>query len=181
MNRSRTHQSLEHKADRRVRELYRYYQPGGSSGLIPSWLRTDEDLPSSGSTRTPCTPAAGDGSSQGSSSGTARPSTAIGPDPLVLGSTNDTLTSFAQLAALRLNAERAFIVVLDRDRQYILAEATKSVNINDKTVYDHNDNLWIGSTGSRRAWSLCQVSIRNSDALIFLERPHPLKALHSID
>ena len=158
MEPSKTQQSVEHQADRRVRELYRYYQPAGPSGLIPSWLPPGEDLPSSGSAGTPGTPA-GDGSTDGNSSATLRTATAIGPEALVLGSTNNTLTSFAQLAALRLNAERAFICVLDRDRQFILAEATKSVNLNDTSVHDHNDNLWIGSTGSRRAWSLCQVSI----------------------
>lgn len=158
----RTERSVEHRADRRVRELYRYYQPAGASGLVPSWLPRGEDLPSSGSAGTPSTPAAGDGSTHGSSSAISRPSTALGPEALVLGSNNNTLTSFAQLAALRLNAERAFIVVLDRDRQYILAEATKSVNLNDQSVHDPKDNLWIGSTGSRRAWSICQVSIQDS-------------------
>jgi hypothetical protein len=159
MEPSRKQQSVEHKADRRVRELYRYYQPAGSAGLIPSWLPPSEDLPSSGSAGTLSTPTAG---ADGSSSATLRSSTAVGPEGLVLGSTNNTLTSFAQLAALRLNAELAFICVLDRDRQYILAEATKSVNLNDKSVHDHQDNLWIGSTGSRRTWSLCQVSIQGS-------------------
>jgi hypothetical protein len=158
MKPSRTHQSVIHKADRRVRELYRYYQPAGSAGLIPSWLAPSEDLPSSGSAGTPSTPATGDSLTRCSSSATSRPSTAIGPEDLVLGSPNNTLTSFAQLAALRLDAERAFICVLDRDRQYILAEATKSVNLNDKSVHDHQGNLWIGSTGSSRAWSLCHVS-----------------------
>ncbi len=152
----RKQQSVEHRADRKVRELYRYYQPAGS-GLDPSWL-SQEDLPSSSSAGTPSTPAAGDGSTHGSSSATSRPSTALGPEALVLGSNNNTLTSFAQLAALRLNVDRAFIVVLDRDCQYILAQATKSVNLNDQSVHDHKDSLWIGSTGSRRAWSICQVN-----------------------
>lgn len=161
---TRAQQSAQHKADRRARELYRYYQPaslgglGGLAGLISSWLPTGEDLPSSGSTGTPNTPPV-NGSGNSNNSATPRPLTAIGPDALVLGTSNSTLTSFAQLAALRLNVERAFICVLDRDMQFILAEATKSVNLNDTSVHDQEDELWLGSSGSQKAWSCCQVSL----------------------
>ncbi|KAJ5153209.1 uncharacterized protein N7482_009687 [Penicillium canariense] len=153
---SRTKRTVEHSADRRVRELYRYYQPAGPSGLIPSWLPTVENLHSSVSSGTPSTPVTGDGSTNGSGSVSSRSSTAVGPEALVLGVSNNTLTSFAQLAALRLNVERAFICVLDRDRQYILADSTKTDNLNSKSVHDQKDNLSVGSTASRKAWSLCQ-------------------------
>lgn len=150
-------QKIEHNADRRVRELYRYYQPAGPIGIVPSWLPTNEDLPSSSSAGTPIITPPVDGSGNSNSSTTSRPSTAIGPEALILGTSNNTLTSFAQLAALRLNADRAFICVLERDKQFILSEATKSVNLNDNSIYDHEDELWLGSTTSRKAWSMCQV------------------------
>lgn len=150
----------QHNADRRARELYRYYQPAGPVGVIPSWLSADDCSPSSDSTGTPQvnTPPTQDGSCGSNSSTTSGPSTAMGPEALVLGTSNNTLTSFAQLAALRLNVERAFICVLDRDQQFMLAEATKSVNLNDSSLHDRHDQIWMGSTGGQKAWNLCQVS-----------------------
>ncbi|KAJ5538198.1 hypothetical protein N7494_007677 [Penicillium frequentans] len=149
----------QHNADRRARELYRYYQPAGPVGVIPSWLATDECLssPNSSATSQVNTPPTRDGSCGSNSSTTSGPSTAMGPEALVLGTSNNTLISFAQLAALRLNVERAFICVLDRDQQFMLAEATKSVNLNDASVHDRHDQIWMGSTGGQKAWNLCQV------------------------
>lgn len=153
---------VEHGADRRARELYRYYQPDSLTRGLPAWLSTagDGHGRSSSSTASSSTPVR-DGSVAGNSSSSAssNPSTAIGPEVLVLGLSNNTLNSFAQLAALRLNVERAFICVLDRDMQYILSEATKSMNLNDNAVHDHKDALWSGSTSARKAWSVCKVSL----------------------
>ncbi|KAF7718723.1 Uncharacterized protein PECH_004295 [Penicillium ucsense] len=156
MESSRMQQSLEHSADRNVRELYRYYQPAGATTLIPSWLRLGEDVPSASSTGHTSTPTIGDGSSRGGGSAASTPSTTIGPEALVLGATNNTLTSFAQLAALRLNVERACIAVLIRDRQYILAEATRSVSLNDKNVSDEKEFTWAEPASAHKAWSICQ-------------------------
>ncbi|KAJ6114901.1 hypothetical protein N7486_000679 [Penicillium sp. IBT 16267x] len=152
-----TARKTQHNADRRARELYRYYQPAGPVGVIPSWLSTDERLPSHHSTVN--TPPIRDGSCGSNSSTTSGPSTAIGPEALILGTSNNTLTSFAQLAALRLNVERAFICVLDRDQQFMLAEATKSVNLNDTSLHDRHDQIWMGSTGGQKAWNLCQDTV----------------------
>ena len=158
---SRTQQSVEHRADRRVRELYRYYHPAGVPSVVPSWLPSGEDLPSSrsgSSSGSPDTLAVLDDSGGSNSSATSRPSTACGPETLILGSSNNTLTSFCQLAALRLDVERAMICVFDRDTQFILAEATKSVNLNDTSVHNQNDELWLGSSASKKSWKCCQVS-----------------------
>ncbi|KAJ5162206.1 hypothetical protein N7492_007598 [Penicillium capsulatum] len=144
----------QHAADRRVRELYRYYQPAAPPGVIRSWLSAGEDLPPAGPAGSPNTPPVDDARGSNSSA-TPTPSTALGPEELVLGSSNITLRSFAQLAALRLNAQRALICVLDRNTQYILSEATKTVNLNDSSVHDPKDALWLGTTGSTKAWSLC--------------------------
>jgi hypothetical protein len=69
------------------------------------------------------------------------------------------MTSFAQLAALRLNVERVFITVLDRDVQHVIAEATKSLNLNDPSIHDENDNVWLGAPDTRKTWSVCKVSL----------------------
>ncbi|KAJ5639609.1 uncharacterized protein N7484_007471 [Penicillium longicatenatum] len=156
-----TGQKTQHNADRRTRELYRYYQPAEPLGVIPSWLSADEAFPSPVSTGTSQsnTPPIRNSSCGSNSSSTSGPSTAVGPESLVLGTSNNTLTSFAQLAALRLNVERALICVLDRDQQFMLAEATKSVNLNDTSLHDGRDQIWMGSTGGQRAWNLCQDTL----------------------
>ncbi|KAJ5111071.1 hypothetical protein N7532_001606 [Penicillium argentinense] len=161
MEETRPKQGIEHGEDRRVRELYRYYQPVGPTSFLPVWLSAGENATSgsTGSSNTPQNEGSVEGNS--SSSATSGPSTAIGPEELVLGLSNNTLTSFAQLAALRLNVERAFICILDRDAQYMLSEATKSVNINDNSIHDHKDAIWSGTTGSRKTWNLCRVSIQD--------------------
>jgi hypothetical protein len=158
--------SAEHSADRRVRELYRYYHPAGAPPVIPSWLPDGEDSPSAdtgssrngSSTGSPDSQPGRDDSVASNSSATSRPSTTTGPETLILGSSNNTLTSFCQLAALRLDVERAMICVFDREAQFILAEATKSVNLNDTSIHKNNDELWLGSSASKKAWKCCQVS-----------------------
>lgn len=154
---SRTHQRVEHSADRRVRELYRYYQPLEQPSSTPSWLPESEVVPATGTTGLPDTPPVTDGTASASGSVSSRPSM-IGPETLVLGTCNRTLTSFAQLAALRLDMERALVCVLDRDMQYIIAEATKTVSL-DYSGSVSKDEIWLGKTENRKAWSLCQVSI----------------------
>ncbi|KAJ5555051.1 Sensor histidine kinase/response regulator [Penicillium sp. DV-2018c] len=138
----RTHREDIHNADRRARELYRYYQPPPRPGTVSSWLPAAADgfpfSPNLGSTLTPPI-SEGSGSLPSDSSGSSRPATALGAEVLVLGTTNSTLTSFAQLAALRLNVERVLISVLDRDVQHIIAEATKSLNLNDSSIHDASD------------------------------------------
>lgn len=78
-----------------MRELYRYFRLRGQSTLSSSVLAEDAALPEA---RAPAdTP------------GTAATTTVVDPDALVLDNSNKTLNSFAQLAALQLNVERALI------------------------------------------------------------------------
>ena len=158
--------SVEHSADRRVRELYRFYRPASVPNVIPSWFPSGEDVPSAGSrssrnsssTGSPDTQPGTDDSGASNSSATSRQSTATGPEALILGSSNNTLISFCQLAALRLDVERAMICVFDRDAQFILAEATKSMNLSDNSIHKNDDELWLGSSAIKKSWKCCQVS-----------------------
>ncbi|PGH29791.1 hypothetical protein GX50_07462 [[Emmonsia] crescens] len=60
-------------------------------------------------------------------------------------SSRDTaLTAFAQLGALRLNARRATISLFDRCYQHILAEATRTLSLQDDTLHEPGDQLWLG-------------------------------------
>jgi hypothetical protein len=151
-----------HNADRRARELYRYYQPASQAKAVPSWLPTNDEFPFSAISETTITPPISERLVPSHGSATFRPATATGSEALVLGTPNNTMTSFAQLAALRLNVERVFISVLDRDVQHIVAEATKSLNLNDPSVYEDNDNIWLGVSNSRKIWSVCKVSFAHS-------------------
>ncbi|KAJ5473035.1 hypothetical protein N7530_007036 [Penicillium desertorum] len=150
----RARQDDLHNADRRARELYRYYKPASQAEVVPTWLPANDGFPFSANSGNIITPPISEGSMP-SHNAPSRPASA-GSEALVLGTSNSAMTSFAQLAALRLNAERVFIAVLDRDQQHIIAEATKSVNLNDPSIHDDDDNVWLGASDTRKAWSVCK-------------------------
>lgn len=55
------------------------------------------------------------------------------------------LSAHAQLAAWRLDAERAMISLIDEETQYFVAESTKTVHLDDVEKYDHpEDAIWAG-------------------------------------
>lgn len=62
------------------------------------------------------------------------------------------LTAHAQLAAWRLNAERAMVSLIDEETQYFVAESTKTVHLDDAEQYeDPEDAIWAGV--STAIWS----------------------------
>jgi len=92
----------EYEADRQAREVYRYFQPSNPAALNPGWLPFGSDSASIPDFSTAVPSAAPDFPDS--------ETTAV--EAGVLSSPNMTLTSFAQLAALRLNAQRAFITYI---------------------------------------------------------------------
>lgn len=56
------------------------------------------------------------------------------------------LTAFAQLGCLRLNAKRGIVTLLDKTKQYILAEATKSLSLLTDSQHVPGDELWFGNS-----------------------------------
>lgn len=56
------------------------------------------------------------------------------------------LTAFAQLVALRLNARRAMISLFDREKQYVIAEATRTLSLQKDAVHAPCDDLWFGAS-----------------------------------
>ncbi|KAI3132141.1 hypothetical protein CBS147325_8848 [Penicillium roqueforti] len=77
-----------------------------------------------------------------------------------LSSPNTTLTSFAQQAAIRLNAQRAFITILNHDSQFIIAEATKTTNIGNSKLYTaEGDGLFAGTSTLPNAWNICWETV----------------------
>ncbi|KAL3472386.1 hypothetical protein BJX99DRAFT_262373 [Aspergillus californicus] len=78
-------------------------------------------------------------------------------------SSNDTtLTALAQLGALRLNAQRCMISLFDRRTQYILAEATRTLSLQDDRVHVDGDALWLGSSVIPRDEGLCHAVLDES-------------------
>ncbi|KAL0932802.1 sensor histidine kinase response [Colletotrichum truncatum] len=74
-----------------------------------------------------------------------------------LSSSPDTgLTAFAQLGALRLNASRALISLFDRQQQYIVAEATRSIPLAPNAKYASGNHLWLCGTAIPRAFGICE-------------------------
>ncbi|KMK60635.1 sensor histidine kinase/response regulator [Aspergillus fumigatus Z5] len=166
----------DHNAGRRARELYRYFQPERLPELdtlsVNNVPITDNFLP-------PATAQALDASIHASSApsplpppppqlspplATTRedsPLSPVVPETLVLGQNNATLTSFAQLAALRLNVERVIISVSDRDSQFILAQASQSPVGSDARAYEaEGDGIWSGcSTLPSCAWGMCEATV----------------------
>jgi hypothetical protein len=155
---------LAYEADRQSREVYRYFQPANPAALNPTWPPLGDHFSSVASQR--------------ASRSVSSASEHLGLDTTSTKATgqsspNTTLTSFAQLAALRLNAQRAFITyyhsfpylankvdifsILNHDYQFILAEATKTTNISNSELSAEGDGLFVGTSTQTTSWSICQV------------------------
>lgn len=64
--------------------------------------------------------------------------------PTPRASHDTSLTAFAQLGSLKLEAKRAFIALGANDREYIVAEAGQSLSLQDASRHAENDELWRG-------------------------------------
>ncbi|KAH9829134.1 sensor histidine kinase/response regulator [Teratosphaeria destructans] len=69
-----------------------------------------------------------------------------GSDAVAVSSRNLALTAFAQLVALRLDGRRAVICLYDKQKQYIVAEATRTLSLQQDAVHDAGDSLCFGTT-----------------------------------
>ncbi|KAJ5623391.1 hypothetical protein N7490_011996 [Penicillium lividum] len=158
----------DHTAERRAREVYRYFRPerlcpiheiptsASDSGSPRSFNQPSDASVIRG--RSPCSPSQSSDSLQISTTPVAHSSRPI-PESLVLGDANTTLSSFVQLVALRLDVERAFISVSDRDSQYIIAQGGQTTEV--KNTYDKiGESLYGGcSTLDASTWSMCQDTV----------------------
>ncbi|KAJ5702334.1 hypothetical protein N7488_009882 [Penicillium malachiteum] len=160
----------EYNAGRRAREVYRYFRPERLSAINENTTpETDHsssfdhnyfgpvELPDNSRGRSPyiSPPTVSSSASPEPAAASLRPL----PDSLVLGDANATLNSFAQLAALRLDVDRVFISVSDRDSQFIIAQAGQTTHGTNK--YDSlNQGLYTGcSTLNVGSWNMCQDTV----------------------
>jgi hypothetical protein len=65
------------------------------------------------------------------------------------------LTAFAQLAALRLDVRRCMVSLIDSNRQYILAEATRTLSLQSQSAEVEADDLWLGHTILKKDDAVC--------------------------
>ncbi|KAF9871824.1 sensor histidine kinase response [Colletotrichum karsti] len=73
-----------------------------------------------------------------------------------ISSSPDTgLTAFAQLGAFRLNASRALISIFDRQHQYVVAEATRSLPLTANAKRATANPLWLCGTAIPRSFGIC--------------------------
>jgi signal transduction histidine kinase/CheY-like chemotaxis protein len=73
---------------------------------------------------------------------------------------NKTLTAFCQLGALRLNARRCLLFFFDVNNAYVLAEATRSLSLEDDSVHDDGDQLWLGYAMIPRDIACCETTVK---------------------
>lgn len=74
------------------------------------------------------------------------------------------LTSFAQLGCLRLNAKRGIVTLIASVRQYILAEATKTLSLLSNDADDSDeDELWFGNASLPRSQGISEFALDPED------------------
>lgn len=76
-------------------------------------------------------------------------------------SSDTALTAFAQLALFKLGGTRSFISLIDREYQYIIAEATPSISLESSDLRDSDDDaLLTGITALDLVWGMCAHTIK---------------------
>lgn len=77
-------------------------------------------------------------------------------------SRDNVLTVFAQLAAVRMNAQRAMISLFDRKQQFVIAEATPRSCLRGESGGDQADGLWLGvGQFPRQRIAMCYHAMRS--------------------
>jgi hypothetical protein len=69
-----------------------------------------------------------------------RPPTHDKPEAVFLPYPDPVLQAHAQLAAYRLNVQRAMITLVDKHTQYFVAEATRTLDLEDDRVFEVSED-----------------------------------------
>jgi hypothetical protein len=84
------------------------------------------------------------------------------------------LAAFCQLAAMRLQAARSLISLIDDKYQYILAEATPRTSLRADSALNRNLDLGFGNVKLPRRWGICERVldpanlIRDHDGIVII-------------
>ncbi|KAG9672586.1 hypothetical protein KCU95_g3500, partial [Aureobasidium melanogenum] len=76
---------------------------------------------------------------------------------------DDALAAYAQFICLRLRISRCLVSCFDRNHQYILAEATPTLDLKTHKAEDPKDELWMGSGIEERHSQLCERTLELAD------------------
>ncbi|CAI7627748.1 unnamed protein product [Penicillium glandicola] len=82
--------------------------------------------------------------------------TTVSKEYTARSSADSVLTAFAQLGTLRLNAQRSLISLFGRNEEHILAEATRTLSLQNDGDHNALDELWLGSCTMSYDRSLCK-------------------------
>ncbi|KAJ5777518.1 hypothetical protein N7520_000764 [Penicillium odoratum] len=74
-------------------------------------------------------------------------------------SSDITLNALAQLGVFRLGCNRSFVSIIDRDSQFIIAEATKSVSLRITDQHLPGDGVYLGARRLDLEWGVCPHTI----------------------
>ncbi|KAG8625815.1 hypothetical protein KVT40_006216 [Elsinoe batatas] len=74
-----------------------------------------------------------------------------------VGCDDTALAAFAQLGALRLNADRCLVTLFSKDHEFVLAEATRTLSLQSDATHDTTDGLWIGTASYARSEGLSNL------------------------
>jgi hypothetical protein len=86
----------------------------------------------------------------------AFPPNSLTPAP---SASHDTgLAAFAQLAALRIGVRRAFVTIVSRETEYVLAESTRTMSLQSDFTSDPKDKSWLGTSCFPRPEGLNDVA-----------------------
>lgn len=177
-----------HSETIRVREVFRYLEPW-EANIHPTMVakpREDNDnddndpvrlsstSTSTQSTSSPSTSSPSKSSPSKSSPSTSLPSTSSPSksSPLTsstipandwtpVGCEDTALAAFAQLGALRLNAQRCIISLVSKDQEIILAESTRTLSLQSDLVHTAEDGLWLGTTSFPREEGMGCIGLRH--------------------
>ncbi|KAJ4983598.1 sensor histidine kinase response regulator (hsp90-like protein) [Stagonosporopsis vannaccii] len=79
-------------------------------------------------------------------------------------STDSTLNALCQLAALRMNAQRALVSLIDDKCQHVLAEATPRTSLHGGDPPGGSNLLWLGSVSIPRSFGVCEEVLSSNAA-----------------
>ncbi|KAJ5725068.1 uncharacterized protein N7483_006425 [Penicillium malachiteum] len=100
---------------------------------------------------------------------------------LIRPSLDSSLTSFAQLGTLRLNAKRTLISLFGRSAQFVLAEATRDVSLHDDGSDKAHQGLWIGCCTMSYERSLCKTIMAHSQTTGDIPAPLVVSDLSQVE
>lgn len=88
------------------------------------------------------------------------PDLPTGPGAQPFINADPTLNALVQLGALRLNCDRAFLSLIDREYQFVVAEITRSHSIREMKYDGENERVFLGVSKLEACWGVCPTTMK---------------------